>query len=81
MGHTWGRGSGSGSGSASKCNVRIRTGINTMPNDAHVPPPDEDAAQRVADEGDATDGPGDALHVVVDLVHQLVSHRLEILHV
>jgi hypothetical protein len=48
-----------------------------MPNDAQVPPPDEDAAQRVADEGDATDGPGDAIHVVVNLVHQLVCHRLE----
>jgi hypothetical protein len=44
-------------------------------------PPDEDAAQRMANEGDATDGPGDALHVVVDLVHQLVCHRLEILHI
>ena len=46
-----------------------------------VPTPDKDAAQRMADEGDATDGPGHALHVVVDLVHQLVCHRLEILHV
>ena len=46
----------------------------TVPGDGGS---DEDAAEGVADEGDPLDGPRHALHVVADLVHQLVRHVLQ----